>query len=269
MASLKIGQNPDDRQPFLSRDEYLALPKKQSRLDGASRNVVYKLYQRYEKIKKQENCFDLMDLVHSVASRIPAFQESDVYHEKSYFLPVDSVFVDEVQDFTQAELFILAKLCSSQNTLFLAGDTAQTIAVGVGFRFEDARQVLYETFSGNKPDVEKLSENYRSHKGVLQLAASVVELLYYFFPESLDRMPPDFGLFPGPQPILLKAQNMDDLVLRMVGAKRETSRIEFGAHQVVIVRNEEAKKNIPDGVGIDKEFVMTVAESKGLEVSCT
>lgn len=56
-------------------------------------------------------------------------------------------------------------------------------------------------------------------------------------------------------------------MLRMAGAKREsTSRIEFGAHQVVIVRDEEAKKRIPDGIGIDREFVMTVAESKGLEV---
>ena len=48
------------------------------------------------------------------------------------------------------------------------------------------------------------------------------------------------------------------------GAKR-ASRIEFGAHQVVIVRNEEAKKSLPDEFGIDPDWVMTVQESKGLE----
>ena len=56
-----------------------------------------------------------------------------------------------------------------------------------------------------------------------------------------------------------------ELVLMLQGAKRETSRIEFGAHQVVIVRNEEAKKTVQNDFGIDPDWVMTVQESKGLE----
>jgi hypothetical protein len=59
---------------------------------------------------------------------------------------------------------------------------------------------------------------------------------------------------------------MSDLVLLLVGSERETSRIEFGAHQVVIVRDEEAKAQIPEEFAIDRDWVMTVAESKGLEV---
>jgi hypothetical protein len=50
------------------------------------------------------------------------------------------------------------------------------------------------------------------------------------------------------------------------GAKRETSRIEFGAHQVVIVRNEEAKRNLPDEFGVDRDWVMTVRFDK--TISC-
>ena len=57
-------------------------------------------------------------------------------------MSVDSLFVDEVQDFTQAETFVMAKLCRDPNNLFLAGDTAQSIAVGVDFRFTDVRQIL-------------------------------------------------------------------------------------------------------------------------------
>ena len=49
-----------------------------------------------------------------------------------------------------------------------------------------------------------------------------------------------------------------DLFLMLDGAKRETSRIEFGAHQVVLVRSEEAKKNLPDEFGVDRDWVMTV-----------
>ena len=99
--------------------------------------------------------------------------------EGSTLLPIDSLFVDEVQDFTQAELYILAKLCRDPNSLFLAGDTAQSIAVGVDFRFTDVRQIFYNSFGGIEPELLQLSHNYRSHAGVLRLAACVVELLYH------------------------------------------------------------------------------------------
>ena len=81
----------------------------------------------------------------------------------------------------------------------------------------------------------------------------------------MDRLPPDLGLFDGPRPTILELASTDDLVLMLDGAKRETSRIEFGAHQVVIVRDQEAKQRLPDEFGVDKDWVMTVQESKGLE----
>ena len=57
----------------------------------------------------------------------------------------------------------------------------------------------------------------------------------------------------------MEVQSVADLVLMLDGSKRETSRIEFGAHQVVIVRNEEAKQSLPDEFGVDKDWVMTVS----------
>ena len=55
---------------------------------------------------------------------------------------IDSLVVDEVQDFTQAELRLFLECCSDKNGLFLTGDTCQTIARGVGFRFEDVRRMF-------------------------------------------------------------------------------------------------------------------------------
>ena len=78
-------------------------------------------------------------------------------------------------------MYILAKICQNPNNLFLAGDTAQSISLGVDFRFTDLRQIFYDNFGGLEPDLLQLSHNYRSHAGVLRLAASVVELLYFFF----------------------------------------------------------------------------------------
>jgi hypothetical protein len=120
------------------------------------------------------------------------------------------------------------------------------------------RQLFYGQFGGEEPRLQKLTHNYRSHSGILHLAAAVVELLYHFFRDSLDRLPPDFGLFPGPKPVAMVVSSVEDLVLMLDGSKRETSRIEFGAHQVVLVRNEKAKQHLPEEFGVDKDWVMTV-----------
>ncbi|KAL3765025.1 hypothetical protein ACHAW5_004284 [Stephanodiscus triporus] len=193
---------------------------------------------------KQGGYYDECDLVYNIAGRISLLDVSYFDHmDQESVLPVDSLFVDECQDWTQAELYVLAKLCGDPNALFLAGDTAQSIAVGVDFRFTDVRQTFYNHFGGLEPELLQLSHNYRSHAGVLRLAACVVELIYFFFSTSLDKLPPDLGLFDGPKPIIMKVASTADLILMLDGAKRETSRIEFGAHQVVIVRSDEAKKN--------------------------
>ena len=220
---------------FLTRAEYLSLPKKRSRTDDSQRREVYDLFESYERIKRSGNYFDEMDLVYNLAGRVEQFlnQASLNIHPdiRGRLLPIDSLFVDEVQDFTQAELYLLTKLNRDPNNLFLAGDTAQSIAVGVGFRFTDVRQIFYNSFGGIEPSLLQLTFNFRSHAGVLRLAATVVELLYFFFSDGIDRLPPDLGLFTGPQPVIMEAQNPDELVLMLDGSKRETSRIEFGSHQ--------------------------------------
>ena len=168
---------------FLSLPAYLSLPRKQSRLNETQRRDVYRLYLCYEKLKKERFFFDESDLVYNLAGRVSQFAcigKSDGLKGNQGLLPTDAVFVDEVQDFTQAELYLLTKLNTDPNNIMLAGDTAQSIAVGVGFRFTDVRQIFYESFGGIEPHLLQLTHNYRSHAGVLRLAACVVELLYFF-----------------------------------------------------------------------------------------
>ena len=80
--------------------------------------------------------------------------------------------------------------------------------------------------------VHQLTDNCRSHDGILRLAAGVLDLLVTFFPESMDKLEPDQGLFEGPKPVLLESASPDQLISMLRGNQRETSHIEFGAHQV-------------------------------------
>jgi hypothetical protein len=67
------------------------------------------------------------------------------------------------------------------NDLFLAGDTCQTIARGVGFRFQDLTTMFHE-MSLIKPEIRvpvvtPLSVNYRTHNGILGAAGEVVKMI--------------------------------------------------------------------------------------------
>jgi superfamily I DNA/RNA helicase len=119
------------------------------------------------------------------------------------------IVADEVQDFTQAEIQLLICMAENPNNLILAGDTAQNINRGVGFRFTDIKtlfrqaeinlqQLRCEQKNDSMQRIQdplwrELRFNYRSHSGILNVASAVCELLYHFFKGSLDRLPADTG----------------------------------------------------------------------------
>ena len=105
-------------------------------------------------------------------------------------------FVDEVQDMTQGELALLLQLSGLRHDrLLLAGDTAQSISYGVDFRFDEVRSVVHALCGGAvAPKPLTLSQNYRSHAGVLDIAAKVVDVMHAAFPHAADVLPRDVGL---------------------------------------------------------------------------
>ncbi|XP_040289344.1 TPR and ankyrin repeat-containing protein 1 isoform X2 [Bufo bufo] len=250
----------------LTEQEYLQLGKKRAPNFQGDRKEIYRLFCLYEQIKSQLGYFDEEDVLYNLSCRLSKLEE----------LPwsIHELYGDEIQDFTQAELFLLMRCINDPNSMFLTGDTAQSIMKGVSFRFSDLRSLFYfanKSCSGNQKNcivrrpkqVYQLVQNYRSHSGILHLASGVVDLLQYFFPESFDRLPRDCGLFDGPKPTVLDSCCVSDLAILLRGNKRKTQPIEFGAHQVILVVNENAKENIPEELSL--ALVLTIYEAKGLE----
>ena len=151
--------------------------------------------------------------------------------------------------------------------MFMTGDTCQTIARGVGFRFEDLRSMFYHLREKDKriqvPELTKLEVNYRTHNGILRCAGEVVNMIHHFFPNAVDKLAKDRGHFEGSPPKILSAVSHDDLAILLIGSDVAHSQIEFGAHQAVIVRDQEAKDTLPEE--FDEALVLTVFECKGLE----
>jgi uncharacterized membrane protein YgcG len=244
------------------KEVYDALGRKQSAIDPAKRDAIWDLFTQYENIRRKHHYFDQSDFVANLYRRARRFGPCGVFFHKMY--------IDEVQDFTMAELFLLFQF-SDPNESFLAGDTAQTIARGVSFRFADLKTLFNKMHDARRgtavairtPDPYSLVTSYRSHVGVLRLASSVVEVLYRYFPRAIDNLGLDKGLFDGPKPKLLLVDDIPELTVMLLGHQRiATGRIDFGSEQVILVRDDAARKSIPPSLA-ESAIILTIFEAKG------
>ena len=249
---------------YLSLEEYKQIGNRMAPNFSSHRDTIYKVFLRYQKYQQNQRhhnfLFDECDLVLNLYNRLKDVQDVP--------WSIHSLYIDEVQDFTQAELAIFIHCCRDPNSMFFTGDTAQSIMRGIAFRFQDLRSSFHRIHSKipvikvpQKP--HNLTINFRSHSGILKLAGSIIDLISEFFKDSIDHLPDDEGMFPGPTPVLLESCKIDDLALLLSTNKREASAIEFGAHQVILVQSKEAKDKLPPI--LRGAIVLTIFEAKGLE----
>ncbi|PON39575.1 ATP-dependent DNA helicase PcrA [Parasponia andersonii] len=258
----------------LSRDDYLKMSEgRSSNLTWETRERIYDIFQVYEKMKMGNGEFDLADFVNDLHFRLK--------HERYEADEMDFVYIDEVQDLTMSQLTLFKHICGNVKEGFVfSGDTAQTIARGIDFRFQDIRHLFYKKFvlepestehgerkeKGLISDIFHLSQNFRTHAGILKLSQSIIELIYHFFPLSIDPLKPETSFIYGESPVLLQSGNNENAVIKIFGNSRNTSGniVGFGAEQVILVRDDIARKEISDYVG-KQALLLTILECKGLE----
>ncbi|KAJ3108981.1 hypothetical protein HDU97_009714 [Phlyctochytrium planicorne] len=255
---------------YLERTQYIDLPTKSFGAFSGDRRDLYNLFCDYQ--KKKGIVQDVQDSINEVNRLIL----KNGYHGS----PIHEIYVDEVQDLTMAQLFPLVSICSSPgHGLMLAGDTAQTISRGSSFRFQDLSSMIYRTLAGKggeefakkcQPKQFQLTRNYRSHDGILQVAASVLDLIKKYFPNSIDDLARDAGSVDGPFPVCLlgddkNLQNVFGMTLTEVApTSQNIGCLEFGADQVILVRNDEDSTLLREQIG-ESVLIMTIEECKGME----
>ncbi|KAJ0038642.1 hypothetical protein Pint_21976 [Pistacia integerrima] len=258
----------------LSREVYVQLSEgRVSILSKQQREMIYEIFQNYERMKMKNGDFDLADLVTDLHHRLKKGKyEGDQIH---------FVYVDEVQDLTMSQIALFKYICKNVEEGFVfSGDTAQTIAKGIDFKFEDIRHLFYKRFvlesrsnehvgreeKGQLSKIFNLSQNFRTHAGVLKLAQSIIDLLYRFFRPYVDVLNPETTMIYGESPILLKPGNGENAIMKIFGKSGNVGGdvVGFGAEQVILVRDDCARKFISDCVR-NQALVLTIVESKGLE----
>jgi hypothetical protein len=185
---------------ILTQKMYMQLKSSMNYISDDEKQKIYLIYIRYEKWKTKHNYYDFMDVVRHVFRFYP-FWKTQGNHEIEYLV------IDEVQDL--APLTIKLLLMITKRNVFFCGDTAQTIAKGVSFRFHDLKEVFeYRKVS---PKVVQLTKNYRSHQKILDLANSIVDIIELHFPNTIDKLQRESSDIDGPKPIILEGYDHESL----------------------------------------------------------
>nr|XP_043619857.1 uncharacterized protein LOC122591668 [Erigeron canadensis] len=265
-GGLHAGECSDGK---LTYEGYCLLAEsRSSTLTKQKRESIYYLYQAYEKMKSERGEFDLADLVCDLHQRLTNGRyEGDI---------IDFVYIDEVQDLSMRQISLFKYICQNIDEGFIfAGDTAQTIARGIDFRFQDIRSLFYKEFLTERvtgkqekalvSEVFQLKQNFRTHAGVLELAQSVIDILYCYFVHAIDILEPETSLISGEAPVLLESSDNENAIVTIFGGSGSGGEIvSFGADQVILVCDDCVKIEISEYVG-KNALVLTILECKGLE----
>ena len=287
----------------LSRERYCALAQgRRSTLNEEERGHVYTMFERYEQLKAERGQWDQCDAV----SHVYQYLEQMPARGREALAKLARVYVDEVQDLTEAEITLLRFLCPDVDRGFVlagkialqpsitrlgsvecwllicerlpflhpAGDTAQTIARGVGFRFERVRELFFTDFLGadkskGMPPLFTLTANYRTHDGVLRVGNLLVKMLLQYFPHEVDKLPEETGQLHGPRPLFVNEVTVAELAVVLFGGDPASMTAEtpseLGAAQVILVREDSDRDVLLQGGPLATSQILTILESKGLE----
>ncbi|QRV93432.1 UvrD-like helicase carboxy-terminal domain protein [Ceratobasidium sp. AG-Ba] len=249
----------------LSREEYTSLSHRKSSF-ASQQDRVYDLYEIYRKRKQTYGGYDAAERTHALISAM---------NGKVPGVKLDCLYVDEAQDNLLIDIKLLHSLSNNPHGIFMAGDTAQTISAGSSFRFEDLSAFLWRLEEQDDavrcgkrnpihPTLFHLAVNYRSHGGIVDCASSVVQLISDLFPYSIDKLNKETGLIDGPKPIFFSGWDRGVVRFEQFLRGEADTKIDFGASQVILVRNEAAREDLRAQVG-EIGLILTLYESKGLE----
>ena len=142
---------------WLSEQEYLALGIKQSIFLPTERASVYELFTRYLVFLKTQQLYDLNIVSHNYLTRV----------QPRY----DFLVVDEVQDFTTIQLFLLLKVLHKPYAFLLCGDSNQIVHPNF-FAWKRIKSLFYQ--QGILPPATELIRilhtNYRNSAALVALA---------------------------------------------------------------------------------------------------
>ena len=243
----------DTSMHMIALDDYLSVSDEISLFTSEQRRCVYQICEMYQKWLDASRKMDENDLVMAVLT--------DTQLEQ-----YDFVVVDEVQDYTELQLFLIHQLCDKKEMFVFAGDIHQVINPTV-FNHERLEKLfLSDTGDDSLLRVRPLNSNYRCQQGIVNAAnrlsalrRKIVGRKDAVFEEEEHAHDP--MVISSPFRVVYSATNLKAMLLEIMRYPR------IG----VLVADEEARTRLIDCIGeqvyqeYDVPFIFTISEIKGME----
>lgn len=153
---------------YLTRDEYIGLGIKQSIFQPEERLLVYDLFAKYLNFLATEKIYD---------SNIVSFEYLHLCQPK-----YDFIIIDEVQDFTNIQLYFILRMLKNKAQFILSGDSNQIVHPNF-FSWSKIKTMLHQLSQDQKPlemipaDIIRiLYKNYRNSSVITQTANNILML---------------------------------------------------------------------------------------------
>lgn len=230
-------------QPWLSRDQYLALGIRQSIFLNEQRPPLYDLFLKYLDFLKSDGFYN---------------PNLAAYYNLQHVRPTyDFVVVDEVQDITNVQLYLVLKSLRTENNFVLCGDANQIVHPNF-FSWTHVKSLFYEQRTAGRAEIIRvLNANYRNSPHVIELANRLLLIKNARF-GSIDRESNYLVRPVRDEPGIVEFVPDDDRTKRELDQKTSQS-----ARTAVIVMREEDKADARRY--FHTPLLFSIQEAKGLE----
>lgn len=160
----------DITKEYLGRKDYLGLGIRQSIFLKDERGKVYDVFRKYLKFLEENHYYDL--------NMVSWWW---LEHCKPRY---DFIVIDEVQDFTNIQLYILLKSLKNSDHFMLCGDSNQNVHPNF-FSWANVKTMFYKHHL-SKSDIQVLRSNYRNSEDVTTVANKLLKIKNSRF-GSIDR----------------------------------------------------------------------------------
>ncbi len=236
---------PVGEEPWLSREQYLELGVKQSIFTEAERPEVFELFEGYLRFLDEAGLYDPNIVSHRYLEQV----------EPRY----DFVVVDEVQDLTNIQLYLILRTLRYPGQFILGGDSNQIVHPNF-FSWARVKSLFFRErdLTGSHEAIQILHTNYRNTPVVTEVANRILKLKHARF-GSVDRES-NFLVHSA----VAEARGRLQLLADTGAVKNELdSRTARSARFAVLVMHPDQKAQARDW--FNTPLIFSVQEAKGLE----
>ena len=244
----------DFDKPLIDKYTYMHLKDEYSRFDKDQRNKIYEFVDKvYQKYLEENKLYDDNDLARLVI----------LSNLGNIVNPLDFALIDEVQDLTEMQIYMLVDLVKNPQYVFLSGDVSQVINPTffqkgrIGLLMRNRKKLPWD-----RDNVLTLNENYRNSVSVVEVSNKIVDIrqeILGTYTEDIIEISKQLENTEG-LPVFIESN--EEQFLEAIASWQNAVRV------AIIVSSDETKASLIKKMNIKREeayHIFTVQEAKGQE----